>query len=119
MVHASHLGEAIDLFNVGIHLFLFRRADDAHRLGDAGLSKLHHSCGPTLNETMSLKAFHLVFVTVTVLASLFVSMLGYRGWQDSQSSTDLAFAIGGAAGVVIMLVYGVYFLKKLKKISYL
>jgi hypothetical protein len=68
---------------------------------------------------MSLKAFHLIFVTVTVLASALVALLGFRAWSDSQAVVDLSTGIGGVVGVVVMLVYGVYFLKKLKRISYL
>lgn len=61
---------------------------------------------------MSLKAFHLIFVTLlTALA------FGCATW---------AFLAGnsfwGAAGIVAgiaVIIYGVYFLKKLKRISYL
>ena len=61
---------------------------------------------------MSLKAFHLVFVTLLTALSF-----GCAAW---------AFAVGwpvfGAAAIVagiLVIIYGVYFLKKLKKISYL
>jgi hypothetical protein len=61
---------------------------------------------------MSLKAFHLIFVTLlTGLA------FGCAAW---------AFAAGhpffGGAAVatgILVIIYGIYFLKKLKKISYL
>jgi hypothetical protein len=61
---------------------------------------------------MSLKAFHLIFVTLLTTLSF-----GCAAW---------AFAVGnvlfGAAAVatgIMVIIYGVYFLKKLKKISYL
>ncbi len=61
---------------------------------------------------MSLKAFHLIFVTLLTALSF-----GCATW---------AFAVGlpffGGADIVagiLVIIYGVYFLKKLKKISYL
>ncbi len=61
---------------------------------------------------MSLKAFHLIFVTLLTALSF-----GCAAW---------AFAVGkpvfgGTAAVagILVIIYGVYFLKKLKKISYL
>ena len=61
---------------------------------------------------MALKAFHLVFVTLLTALSF-----GCAAW---------AFAVNrpffGAAAIVagmLVISYGVYFLKKLKKISYL
>ena len=61
---------------------------------------------------MSLKAFHLIFVTLLTTLSF-----GCAAW---------AFAAGrvlfGALAIVagfLVIIYGIYFLKKLKKISYL
>lgn len=61
---------------------------------------------------MSLKAFHLIFVTLLTALSF-----GCAAW---------AFAAGrmgwGAAGIgagILVIVYGIYFLKKLKNVSYL
>jgi hypothetical protein len=61
---------------------------------------------------MSLKAFHLIFVTLLTSLSF-----GCAAWAFSAGKT-----IGGAAGIfagILVIVYGIYFLKKLKKISYL
>ena len=61
---------------------------------------------------MSLKAIHLIFVTLLTTLSF-----AFAAW---------AFASGrilvGSLGIVtaiLVIIYGVYFLKKLKKISYL
>jgi hypothetical protein len=61
---------------------------------------------------MSLKAFHLIFVTLLTALSF-----GCAAW---------AFAVGkpifGGASIavgILVIIYGVYFLKKLKRISYL
>ena len=61
---------------------------------------------------MSLKAFHLIFVTLlTALA------FGCAAWAF-QSGNGWWGVTGIGAGILV-IVYGVYFLKKLKNISYL
>jgi hypothetical protein len=61
---------------------------------------------------MSLKAFHLIFVTLLTTLSF-----GCAAW----AFTDGRPVFGGIAAVIgiLVIIYGVYFLKKLKKISYL
>jgi len=61
---------------------------------------------------MSLKAFHLIFVTLLTALSF-----GCAAWAFQSGSV-----FWGGAGVlsgIVVIVYGIYFLKKLKKISYL
>ena len=61
---------------------------------------------------MSLKSVHLIFVTLlTALA------FACAGWAFT-ANEPLIGAVAVAAGLLV-IVYGVYFLKKLKKISYL
>jgi len=61
---------------------------------------------------MSLKAFHLVFVTLLTMLSF-----GCAAWAFN-AGRPLFGAAGIAAGILV-IVYGIYFLKKLKKVSYL
>lgn len=70
---------------------------------------------------MSLKAFHVVFITVSVLMAL-----GLSAWCMAQyfgpvhAGTD--HLIGGVVALVAavgLIAYEVYFLKKVKNISYL
>jgi len=61
---------------------------------------------------MSLKAFHLIFVTLLTALSF-----GCAAWAFQSGSV-----LWGAAAVVVgifVIVYGIYFLKKLKNVSYL
>ena len=61
---------------------------------------------------MSLKAFHLIFVTLlTALSFCFAAWAFLSG--------KLFMGIAGVAVGILVIVYGIYFLKKLKKISYL
>jgi hypothetical protein len=61
---------------------------------------------------MSLKAFHLIFVTLLTTLSF-----GFAAWAFA-AGHPLFGAAGIAAGILVVI-YGIYFLKKLKKISYL
>lgn len=61
---------------------------------------------------MSLKAFHLIFVTLMTLLSF-----GCAAWAFNNGLAKWGYA-SIAAGILV-IIYGVYFLKKLKKISYL
>jgi len=61
---------------------------------------------------MSLKAFHLIFVTLLTALSF-----GCAAWAFATGSPFFG-GIAIFAGLLV-IIYGVYFLKKLKKISYL
>ena len=61
---------------------------------------------------MSLKAFHLIFVTLLTTLSF-----GFAAWAFA-AGRPVFGAIGIIAGILVVF-YGIYFLKKLKKISYL
>ena len=61
---------------------------------------------------MSLKAFHLIFVTLLTSLSF-----GCAAWAF-QTGNPVWGATGIGAGLLV-IVYGIYFLKKLKNVSYL
>jgi hypothetical protein len=61
---------------------------------------------------MSLKAFHLIFVTLLTALSF-----GFAVWAFV--SGRILFGLGGIVAGALVIWYGIYFLKKLKKISYL
>lgn len=61
---------------------------------------------------MSLKGFHLIFVSVLTLLSF-----GCAGWGFAADKP--LFGVGGIVTGIVVIFYGIYFLKKLKKMSYL
>ena len=68
---------------------------------------------------MSLKAFHLVFVTALTGLTFGCAAWFAKGYFDTGNKMDILLAgISVLAGIAV-LVYGKYFLKKLKKLSYL
>lgn len=68
---------------------------------------------------MSLKTFHLIFVSASIAISLFLGVWAGMAYRESGSTLHLSFAISSALAVVGLLWYGKYFLRKLKHISYL
>jgi hypothetical protein len=69
---------------------------------------------------MSLKAVHLVFVTALTALTLGCGAWFLRLYRAPDGSrADLLFSCVSFAASVAVVVYGRYFLKKLKRISYL
>ncbi|MEW5874212.1 MAG: hypothetical protein AB1752_03395 [Candidatus Zixiibacteriota bacterium] len=67
---------------------------------------------------MSLKTFHLIFITCSILMCFGFGAWGFWGVE----STGLWSTIGGLAGFasgIGLIVYEVRFLRKLKGVSYL
>ena len=64
---------------------------------------------------MSLKAFHLVFILLSILFSFVFGIWGVI----NGGTVELVMGIISFAGMVGMSVYLVFFLKKFKHISYL
>ena len=69
---------------------------------------------------MSLKAFHLVFVSASIaLAFGFSAWLLRNYFSPEGRVTDLLAGIGAIASGIGLIVYECYFLKKTKNVSYL
>ena len=86
----------------------FRRADGSDGLRDARYARRARPF-----TDMSLKAVHLIFVSAADGA-----VVRLRGVGVSAPASRL-FGAGGIAAGILVIVYGIYFLKKLKKMSYL
>jgi hypothetical protein len=68
---------------------------------------------------MSLKAFHVVFLAASILLMLFLATWCYGGYRRTGEAMNLVWMATSGLSAVVLLVYGRYFLKKLKHISYL
>lgn len=68
---------------------------------------------------MSLKAFHIVFVSVSVLLMFVVAGWNFGNYRDSGTSMDLVWGIVSLVAAAALLVYGKLFLRKFKNVSYL
>ncbi len=68
---------------------------------------------------MSLKAFHLVFVLVSILFTLTFGVWAVINYNTSEKVGELVLGIVSLVGTFVMSIYLFYFLKKFKHISYL
>ncbi len=69
---------------------------------------------------MSLKAFHLIFITAATALAFGCAVWGLKDFFSAEGGTwDLIFGLGSLAAGFGLVLYERYFLKKLKKVSYL
>ncbi len=68
---------------------------------------------------MSLKAFHILFITLSTLLALGVGAWGITIFVYGHSVPHLLLGIVGLVAAAGLIMYGRYVLKKLKNISYL
>jgi len=68
---------------------------------------------------MSLKAFHVVFITAASALAFGFGVWMIRGYNDEGVTRDLIYGIASFVVGVGLLVYEGFFLKKLKNVSYL
>ena len=69
---------------------------------------------------MSLKAFHVVFITASSALAFGCGVWGIMDYRSAHGAlSDLLFGLGAFAAGVGLIVYERYFLKKLKHESYI
>ena len=68
---------------------------------------------------MSLKAFHIVFVTASILLAFSFGVWSFLNYRDDGRTLDLVFGIGSVAVGIGLVIYERAILRKLKHISYL
>ena len=69
---------------------------------------------------MSLKAFHIVFITASSALAIGSGVWSLNNaLSDAGTKRDWVFGLGSLAAGVALIFYGRYFLKKLKKVGYL
>jgi len=65
---------------------------------------------------MSLRAFHIVFIVVTIALSLYVALWGIREFTEERSVSALALGLLFAAMAVALMVYGKKTFTKLRNL---
>ncbi len=68
---------------------------------------------------MSLKAFHIVFIILSTALTVGFGVWATRDFAQSGSLVNLSLGVGSFIGSVVLAVYGVWFLRKLKAESFL
>ncbi len=68
---------------------------------------------------MSLKAFHIFFIILSTLLAVALGVWAVDAYGGSGSWVHLALAVGSFVASGGLVWYGVWFLRKLKHVSYL
>lgn len=69
---------------------------------------------------MNLKAVHLVFVTALSALTFGTAVWKFKDYAGVEGTPgDLWFAVGALLAGILVLFYGWYFLKKMKRVGYL
>jgi DNA-binding transcriptional regulator of glucitol operon len=65
---------------------------------------------------MSLRIFHIVFIVVCILLTLFVGVWGIHEYVSARSTLALGMAIVFILGGVVLVAYGSQTFRKLKEL---
>ena len=68
---------------------------------------------------MSLKAFHVIFITASALLAFGFGAWMLRAHADGGTTSDLVYGIVSLAVGLGLVVYEGFFIRKLKNVSYL
>jgi len=68
---------------------------------------------------MSLKAFHIVFVVFSTLTAIGFGFWAIRHYRTTGEQAALFVGISSLLGGGVLIIYGRWFLRKLKGVSYL
>ncbi len=68
---------------------------------------------------MSLKAIHLVFITASTVLAFGFGFWEFKAYSAGGEKGDLILGVASLVTGASLIVYGKYFLKKLKNIGYL
>ncbi len=68
---------------------------------------------------MSLKAFHIFFIVVSMALCIGLGVWGAQDFARSGNGVHLALGLGSLIGTILLAWYGVWFLRKLKGVGYL
>ncbi len=68
---------------------------------------------------MSLKTFHIFFIVLSTLLAVAFGVWAVDDFGRSASWVHLALGVGSFIGSGVLVWYGIWFLRKLKHMSYL
>ena len=68
---------------------------------------------------MSLKAFHVVFIIISIVLTAWFGWWGVNSYRNSADVSHLVMGVLSIVGMVVLIIYFRWFLKKLKNESYL
>ena len=66
---------------------------------------------------MSLKSFHIIFILISSLFSIFFGYWCYKEWTLYQDNIYLLYSLIGALLCVGLIIYGKWFLKEISNLN--
>lgn len=66
---------------------------------------------------MSLKAFHVVFLVASTALAVGFAVWGFSDYRAEGNRVSLALAAGSLAAGLVIVLYGRWFLRKLKRVN--
>lgn len=66
---------------------------------------------------MSLKSFHIFFIIVSCVFCMGLGVWGVMDFQETGNGQNLALAAVGFISGVSLVIYGIWFLRKLKGVN--
>lgn len=67
---------------------------------------------------MSLKGVHIAFIVVSLILCAGFGAWAIADWRESGESISLYMGVGSFVGGIVLAIYGVWFLKKLRGVSF-
>lgn len=67
---------------------------------------------------MSLKGVHIAFIAVSLLLCAGFCAWAIADWRESGESLSMYMGVGSFVSGIVLAIYGVWFLKKLRGISF-
>jgi hypothetical protein len=68
---------------------------------------------------MSLKAFHVFFIIISILLTAWFGWWGVNSYRQGGDWSLLLMGVGSLIGMILLIVYFRWFMRKLKNESYL
>ncbi len=68
---------------------------------------------------MSLKTFHIIFIVLSTVLAVGLGVWATRDFAQSGSWAHLSLGVGSFIASVVLVCYGIWFLRKLRHVSYL
>jgi ABC-type thiamin/hydroxymethylpyrimidine transport system permease subunit len=66
---------------------------------------------------MSLKSFHIIFICISTLFSIFFGYWCYNEWSQIGGMQYLVYSSISVAFTIAMLIYGKWFLKEISELN--
>lgn len=68
---------------------------------------------------MSLKTFHIIFIATSVLLAIGLGIMTLKAYLEQHAVAQLGWSLLSFTAALVLIVYGIRILKKLKHVGFL